>query len=281
MKLRTLWLGIILLISVPTAAALSINFFEEFPDNQTVKKACELNFSFQLYLAAEDLEQFYLFQSKIKACSSQTELIYWPTLTLEEGYWISPWSDPQALQELFDKLINRTDQTEMKIMLDLEPPIHKIQIWKRRKQAQENQARIRQFLSSAEEHHLEIILVEKALPSWLTERVGLSYPERQNKRVQMYYSSFRRVLLPEVIVETKLKQKLKQAAAQDFSLGLGLIAPGIHGDEPTYSPEILARELQWASQAGLREVVIFRLGGLTPEYLKVLEQFRENYREMR
>ena len=55
-----------------------------------------------------------------------------------------------------------------------------------------------------------------------------------------------------------------------FIPSFGVIAPGIMGNEPVLSPEQLEQDLQIAKKARIKEVILFRLGGLNKEYEKVL-----------
>ena len=65
---------------------------------------------------------------------------------------------------------------------------------------------------------------------------------------------------------------LKERGSQ-FVLGLGTIATGVQGNEPLLSKKSLKRDLTLAKNLGVREVVIFRLGGLNKKYKEVLEEF--------
>ena len=72
----------------------------------------------------------------------------------------------------------------------------------------------------------------------------------------------------------KLKIKKYKAEFGDrFILGLGTIAIGIKGNEPILSPEHLERDLRICKEMNVKEVVIFRLGGLNKEYVKVINKF--------
>jgi hypothetical protein len=55
-----------------------------------------------------------------------------------------------------------------------------------------------------------------------------------------------------------------------IGFGLGTIATGVLENEPILSPEKLKEDLEWARQSGVDEVFIFRLGGMSDEYIKVI-----------
>ncbi|MEK6905405.1 MAG: hypothetical protein AABX24_03300, partial [Nanoarchaeota archaeon] len=60
---------------------------------------------------------------------------------------------------------------------------------------------------------------------------------------------------------------------ENYIVGYGTIALGVGGNEPILSPQQLEKDLQIALEVGVKEVVLFRLGGLNKKYAKVLEKF--------
>lgn len=86
----------------------------------------------------------------------------------------------------------------------------------------------------------------------------------------MFYTSmwpFPRKFLEEKIKDYKEKYKEK------FIPAFGVIATGISGGEPILSPEKLKNDLEIAMNNNVKEVIIFRLGGLNRKYLKVFNKF--------
>ena len=59
----------------------------------------------------------------------------------------------------------------------------------------------------------------------------------------------------------------------DYLTGFGTITTGIMGWEKILSPEQLKKDLINAKKAHVKEVVIFRLGGLNQQYQRVLKNF--------
>ncbi len=53
----------------------------------------------------------------------------------------------------------------------------------------------------------------------------------------------------------------------------GTIAKGIIGTEPILSLEQFEQDLIIAKKAKLKEVIIFRLGGLNKDYIKVIKKY--------
>ena len=101
-------------------------------------------------------------------------------------------------------------------------------------------------------------------------RLGLHYCHPKVKVIKMLYHS----LHP--FGDDFLRQELQQGKREykdNFIVGYGVLAPGIHGTETVLSPSQLEKDLQLAKDTGVKEVIIFRLGGLNEKYVKVLKRF--------
>ena len=86
----------------------------------------------------------------------------------------------------------------------------------------------------------------------------------------MYYTSMHKSLSHHLLNNVK---SLHTKYGNSLHVGLGTIATGILGNEPILSPQNLERDLHNMKKIGIKEVVIFRLGGLDKEYVKVLTKF--------
>lgn len=261
---------------VGSAEAMQVSFFEEFPNENTLEKIALLNFDTQIYVAARNLSQFQDYEAQFKAQNEHIkEVVYWPVLKREEGYWISPWSDPQALERVFEEIKGRKNKQKLEVLLDLEPSLKRTRLFSF-EDFTPNKRYITEFVRDAGNYNISISTVEK---SYISERIleyfGLSFNQKEfeNKKIKMYYSSYRRKFLPDFVVDKLYKRKIKKYAEKGVRVGLGLIAPGIHNETHYISPEVLQRELQIASNHGIGEVIIFRLEGLDAKYLEALERY--------
>ena len=78
--------------------------------------------------------------------------------------------------------------------------------------------------------------------------------------------------LTESIIRNKIKNyKIKYK--DKFFIGLGVLDVGINKNEKIITPEQLERDLRICRELNVKEVVIYRLGGLNKEYLKVINKF--------
>lgn len=263
----------VLLSFVGEAAAMEISFFEEFPNESTLEKIAQIDFDTKIYVAAQNLSRFYEYEEKFKAQNKKVkQVIYWPVLEKEEGYWISPWSDSKALERIFEEIKGRQDKSKLEVLLDLEPSLQRSR-WFNFKNFRQNKEQIEELIKKAKDHNVSISTVEK---SYVSENVlkwaGLSFAPQEygHKKIRMYYSSYRRRFLPGFVVDKLYEWKVQEYAKHGVRVGLGLIAPGVHNEKHYISPEVLQKEVQIASDYGIGEVIIFRLEGLNEEYRRAI-----------
>lgn len=243
-----------------------ISFFEEFPTKGNLEKLKIITWSSKLYLAAKSREEFEILAKSIKNKKIK-EIIYWPILEKNEGYWFSPFTNHKALNRIFSELKNKT----ISVMLDLELPFTQnmllfftqlIYFWS-------NKKKIKNFI---EQYQGKFYLAEYT--PWgryqhkILSILGLDYKNSNTSVIKMMYRSFHNWS------EEELRQKIlenKQLYGNKLILAFGTIAIGIQGRERIISVEELKNDLQVAQESGIKEVVIFRLGGLTKEYVEVIK----------
>jgi hypothetical protein len=66
-------------------------------------------------------------------------------------------------------------------------------------------------------------------------------------------------------------KKAKRKYKKDFILALGVIAKGIKRDEPILKPKQFDHYLNLSK--GIKEIIIYRLGGLNKDYLKAINKY--------
>lgn len=242
-----------------------ISFFEEFPTEEILAKLKLISWPTKLYVAANSVEEFRAVTFSIRNNQRLLEAVYWPILKKKEGYWISPFSKQTALKHLFEQL----EHKRIPIMLDLELPttrnpwLYLTELFHFRRDK-----KLINFLV----HHYrgETYLCEYYARKKMLELLGLHYQNKKSKVIKMLYNSSYR------FDEEALRKEL-QAGVEEFGenyiVGYGTIAVGVGGNEPLLSPQQLEKDLRIAQEVGVKEVVLFRLGGLDKKYVKVLEKF--------
>jgi len=256
---------------------MEINFFEEYPSEKSLALATQIPFPTKLYIRSANIEHFLQASEFLKKCTNVHTAIFWPALSKKSGYWISPFADTTELSSLFDSILNaHRSQKIFEVMFDLEYPLNKLilfQIVRNFKCFSTNKKLIESFFEKASKSGIKIIAIEKShIPLSLLVFSGLMY-KKYNHRISMYYSSFFRFFLPEKLADRLIRKKMKRAAKSGESFAIGLIAPGVYKHESTYSPKILEKELRFAKELGVREIIIYRLGGMNDQYFSVLNKF--------
>src|SRR3989344_4433359 len=243
---------------------MKISFFEEFPSTETFDKLELLNFKPKLYLAAKNKKQFLELEGLVKEYGIK-DCIFWPVLTKEEGYWLSPFVKKENLLRVFN------DANGIKTMFDMEFPINRSLAVKNLLDLNQNKRLLEKLLSSRDS---ETYLVEHSLTGLglkFLRNIGLSYKLSNVSMIKMVYSS-----MHNSISEYRFKQKLavlKKEYGPHIKIGLGLLATGIHGNEPLISASLLDRDIRCASNSNIGEVIIFRLGGLDKKYASVINKY--------
>ena len=244
---------------------MQISFFEEFPTKENLAKIKFINFPTKLYLAAPSLKEF----QKIQISSSQIiEKIYWPILKRKEGYWFSPFSQRKALK----RTLQEVEKSKVPILWDAELPTHTNPLLYLTQSHNffRNRNIIRNFIKGRKNVYTAEYFPSSKSAEILLEILGLSFYSKTHTPIKMIYSSMHD------FGEKFMRREIKNAQGRygkRVYIGLGTLTHGIRGDEPVISRKLLERDLKICKDLGIKEVIIFRLGGMNKEYQKVIEKF--------
>jgi len=245
---------------------MKISFFEEFPTKDNLQKLNLVKFPTTVYVAAKSFQEF----ERIRKLNSKknVQFAYWPVLKKEEGYWLSPFSSPKALERVLSEIKGK----DVKIMWDAELPFRHPWLFLRLDHFFHNKPLIRKYFRK---NGKNILTSEYPIKNKFAEllmkmlEIYFSPKEYGNKKIVMYYTSMHKKLAPHLLHNIAKMQKY----GKNLQVGLGTIAKGILGNEPILSAKNLEKHLQEMKKIGVEEIVIFRLGGLNEEYVKVLDKF--------
>lgn len=256
---------------------MQINFFEEFPTENNLKKAKLINFLSTIYIAAKSLKEFKISKEKLNKINPNLEAGYWPIL--EKSYWISPFSYTYELKNLLKDIQENKLNGSLKILIDLELPfLNKILFLKNLFSFYKNKKLIKKIFEDSSKLNIEILTAEYPIANKFSqmrlEWLGISYPIKKypHKKITMLYSSMIKNKSTLDYIKNFIICKSKEYT-QNFQVGLGTIAVGILGNEPILSPENLDKDLNFLKNNNIKTTVIFRLGGLNKEYLKVIQKY--------
>ena len=242
---------------------MEIDFYEEFPTQKNLKKLKLIKFKTKLFVAAQSIKEFKSLEKQIKKIKKNTIVAYWPII--ENSYWISPFSNTRNLIELFRGL----EKIDNQILIDLEMPLNKKMIIKNLFSFLRNKKLIKKFMEKNKERITTAQPIEGIFSKYIQIR-GQDFNVKTEKSF-MWYSS----ILPNQLNNLIRKRLPKAKNKSGYSVSLGTIAYGIHGNEPILKPENLEKDLRFVKLAGFRKVIIFRLGGLNKDYIKVINKFKE------
>ncbi len=256
---------------------MRINFFEEFSTGSDLRKAGMIHFPSTVYVAAKSFKHFNSIRKKLKRINSNIDIAYWPIL--EKSYWLSPFSFKYEIENLYWELLDNKEKTKLKVLLDLELPFLNRRLFKENFFSfLRNKRLIRKIFQDSKKLNIEISTAEYNAMNWIIQKkfelLGISYPIKkyQFNKIMMYYSSMiKKDSIKEKIKRFMIKQSIQHR--ENFQVGLGTIAKGILGDEPILSPENLDRDLKFLRDNNIKNAVIFRLGGLNKEYVKVIKRY--------
>ncbi|MBI2670691.1 hypothetical protein HYX18_01795 [Candidatus Woesearchaeota archaeon] len=241
-----------------------ISFFEEFPNSENLEKLELVDWDTKLYLASKSLKEFHRIRRGIKN-EHVRELIYWPIL--KHDYYISPFSKRKNLEAIF----NEIGDENVSVLLDAEWPLKKRVALKEIFSFFGNRRLIRNFVLQhnniyvAEYYHMGAFM--DAIYGFL----GLHFdPNKFNNRaIRMVYHSlhnFDKNTINEL-------RRCEESYKDKFLVAYGTIARGILKNEPILPLSRLEEDLIIAKELGIREVVIYRLGGLNEDYARLLKQY--------
>lgn len=248
---------------------MKINFFEEFPEKEVLEKVRLIKFDSVVYVAAQNLKKFESFSKQIRKINRKITPAYWPVLKKEEGYWLSPFSETKALERVFNEL--KKYKKDLTVLLDLEFPTHTPRLFfKNFFKFFKNKRMINNFVENKPKN-LTLVTAEyqvnNGFLSLILRFLGVRL-RKVDERIFMCYTSMARNDYWEKVMRKNIKKQK--------SVGLGVIAVGILGNESLLSSDKLGRDLELAQKSKSKTVTIFRLGGLNEEYMKVINKFKPN-----
>lgn len=250
---------------------MQISFFEEFPNSTTLNKLDLVNFPTKLYLAEYSIEGYKQYKKELQQkYKNLKDVIWWPILNVHEGYWLSPWTKIRALLRTFHCLLNE----DIPILWDAELPRNRSLMLTQFFKYFKNKKLIKAFFKKYKgQVYTAEYFADNELMKWFLGFNCLSFdPNKYNNiKIKMMYSS----MLPwlaEDFMRSEIK-KYKEEYRDKFFIGLGVTAVGINGNENLIKSKNLERDLKICKELGVKEVIVYRLGGLNKEYLKVINKF--------
>tara|TARA_Y100000310_G_C20701621_1_gene830491 strand:- start:2769 stop:3506 length:738 start_codon:yes stop_codon:yes gene_type:complete len=242
---------------------MNIHFFEEFPTKANLNKLKLIKWPCKLFLAAHSVKEFKTLQSQVKKIKNNTKCIYWPILKKQEGYWISPFSTHKAIKRIFEEI----KASPVPLMLDLELPFRKpIKFLTNLSDFFKNKKLIKETIKATK----EIYSCENAIHLHY-KLLGLTYNHKAHPHILMFYSSMLKKRHARSFINNTIIKHLKNKP--DVWVALGTIATGILENEPILKPKSLKSDLEEMNLLKIKNIVIFRLGGINKQYIHTIKPF--------
>ncbi|MCB9639333.1 MAG: hypothetical protein H6727_10615 [Myxococcales bacterium] len=256
-----------------------VHFFEEFPTPENLAPAKDLTQGI-IYLAAHSFGEFEEKRDLLGSINPHVEAAYWPLL--RESYWFSPFSYPHELQAFYEAMCQRSHQEQpLRVLLDLELPLLQRRLFREnRPYVRQNRQWLERIFEDAPKHKVQLYTAEYpsfgGLTQRLLQRLGVSYQTERfpHQKIIMWYNS----IIPKALHGLG-RRALRHAYlrhGEALHVGLGTIAFGIFGNEPILSQEQFLKDLCYLQSVGVKDIVIFRLGGMTQPYWEILDSFKES-----
>ncbi|MBN1312674.1 MAG: hypothetical protein JXB30_14755 [Anaerolineae bacterium] len=249
----------------PLPETVRIGFYEEFPTAQRLEKLDQLDFPVRLAVAATSREEFLQVRESIEENHPQVqEVLFWPLLSLEEGYYPGTWSSAEGIERIAN------DANGLSTLWDMEWP--RQGHWFPGDQP-DNRAFLDRWLRERTAPvHIWRPHPYFGLDSRLLSSVGMHFDPRDYPMVYLHLDLYTtRQGLPDALLERVLRCGV-EAYGEHFIPSFGVIDDG-EGPEAQFIPvETLRRYLSAARRAGVSEVWLFGANGLNAKHIAVIKE---------
>jgi hypothetical protein len=244
-----------------------IGLYEEFPNPWRLAKLRQLDFPVTLAIAARSQAEFMTLRDDILATYPQVrEVVFWPLLAPEEGYYPGPWSDPAAIQRIID------ESADVPLLWDLEMPrgiqdLHALSIahwWANRGTLAEL------FATHQQPMHIWRTHVSTGLDSLFLRLIGMHVDPHQAPNAHLHLDLYTRGAGQDAQELAQIMRCGVEYYGERFIPSLGVLNDGEGSAEIFMPPATLRRNLQIARAAGASEIWIFGANGLNADYLDAL-----------
>lgn len=241
---------------------MKINYFEEFPTRRSLQKAKWVNSGSIVFLAARDLKEYQKAKDLLLLVNPGVKAGYWKIF--KGTYWLSAFTNIKEVDRFQKEVKGLKDP----VLLDLEIPLPKVIFRNLLNLATAKKVRkkINEICKSNNVFTYEYLLGKSLRPLLVLLAVRSESP--QERKIYGFYD------LPFFGFLNYFKLKnLRGLSQQGANVGIGTMGQGVIGVERDISKEELARRLALVSRFGIKGIFVFRLGGLTQDYLKVINKF--------
>ncbi|MBK9712347.1 MAG: hypothetical protein IPO81_13660 [Kouleothrix sp.] len=247
-------------------AEVRVGLYEEFPTPWRLAKLQQVDFPVTLAVAAPTRAAFLKLRATILHTYPQVrEVLFWPLLAKEEGYYPGTWSDADALQRAMQAADGMPVLWDLEMPPDLAYP--SIGSWPR------NLAQLDQWLRARTEPvHIWRSHTSMGLDPPFLRLVGMHFDPLDYPAVSLHLDLYAAgVGLPAEQMARILRCGVERYG-QRFIPALGVLDDG-HAPPDRFVPiETLRRDLQLTRAAGVSEVWLFGVNGLSEQVVRAVHE---------
>jgi hypothetical protein len=243
-----------------------IGLYEEFPNPWRLARLRLIDFPITLAIAAPSRAAFLELRATIMREFPQVrEVYFWPLLSYDEGYYPGSWSSADGIKRLAGEAAG------LPALWDLELPLGKtkpsITSWLR------NRAFLDRWLRERTEPvHIWRSHHTMGLDPLFLRLAGLHFDPLDYPAVSLHLDLYAKGAgLPADQMSRILRCGVERYGAR-FIPSLGVLNDGEGPDDIFVPPETLRRDLSLARAAGVSEVWLFGVNGLTADYIMALRE---------
>lgn len=246
---------------------IRIGLYEEFPNPWRLAKLSQLDFPVTLAIATPSRAEFERIRGEIMATYPQVkEVVFWPVLSPEEGYYPGLWSNPQGIQRVIG------ESTDLPLLWDLEVPrgatakdIRLDSRW------WENRAAITDMLKShSQPIHIWRTHVGMGLDSAFLRLLGMYIDPVAMPNARLHLDFYTTGAGQNAQELAQIMRCGVERYGERFVPSLGVLNDNEGPAEIFIPVDTLRRNLQIARDAGVSEIWLFGSNGLNPEYLDAI-----------
>jgi hypothetical protein len=243
-----------------------VGLYEEFPNPWRLERLRLIDFPVTLAIAAPSRAVFLELRATIMRDFPQVrEVYFWPLLSYDEGYYPGSWSSADGVKRVAG------EAKGLPVLWDLEVPLGNT------RPSATSWPRNRAFLDRWLRDRIEPVHIWRShqtmgLNPLFLRLAGLHFDPLDYPAVSLHLDLYTKGAgLPAEQMSRILRCGVERYGAR-FIPSLGVLNDGEGPDHIFVPPQTLRRDLSLARAAGVSEVWLFGVNGLTAEYIMALRE---------
>ena len=246
-----------------------VGLYEEFPNPWRLAKLQQVDFPITLAIAAHSRQEFLQLRDSIRQTYPLVrEVYFWPLLTLEEGYYPGPWSEPQGIQRL------TAEAADLPVLWDVEIPHGPSNSYARLlARWWANRSVLSTFFTDHQQPvHIWRTHVSMGLDPAFLRLAAMHFDPLDYEQVRLHLDLYTRGAGQDADGLARIIRCGVERYGERFIPSLGVLNDNEGPPEIFIPPDTFRRNLQIARAAGVSEVWIFGANGLNDDYLRALRE---------